>query len=95
MSLCSPSELSKEVQVSLNFTNTASWSTKGPGVNFINSDGEERKPILVNTYISSILIQATELKGDENSLGKRESEAVQYFSRGMVNNFAVTSHEYI
>lgn len=49
--LCSPSELSEEVQVSLNFTNTASWSIKGPGANFINIDGEERKPILVTTYI--------------------------------------------
>lgn len=26
-------------------------------------------------------------------LGKRESEAEQYFSRGMMNTFAVTSHE--
>ena len=46
-----PSELSNEVQASLNFTNAASWSIKGPGVNFIKSDGEESKPILVNRYI--------------------------------------------
>lgn len=65
-----PSELSKEVQASLNSTNAASWSIKGPGGNFIKSDGEESKPIWVNSYIIWILIQATELKRNENSFGE-------------------------
>lgn len=40
-----------------------------------------------------ILIQATELNRDEDSFGKRESEVDRDFSRAIVNNFALTSHE--